>query len=103
MLLNMLNGGGGGVSGSELNGVPVIPKKSKLRKRLCAFPESLFANGFATFAKKRRLKSCDHAQQPAAPPSLSRDECGYYSKATEYVDLSIIVPATFCTSWWALG
>ena len=74
----MLNGGG--VSGSELNGVPVILKKSKLRKRLCAFPESLFSNGFATFAKKRRLKSCDHAQQPAAPPSLSRDGRGITPK-----------------------
>ena len=72
----MLNGGGGVLCGPEFNGVhPAIqPKKSKLRKRLCSFQESLFHTGFATFAKKRRLKSCDSNAQPAAaaPTTLSR-------------------------------
>ena len=73
IIINMLNGGG--LSGPEFNGVhPAIePKKSKLRKRLCSFQESLFHTGFATFAKKRRLKSCDSNAQPAAAPTtLSR-------------------------------
>ena len=70
----MLNGGGSGLSGHEFNGVPVIQaKKSKLRKRLCSFQESLFHTGFAAYAKKRRLKSCDNARPSAEPPSsLSR-------------------------------
>ena len=74
----MLNGGG--LSVPEFNGVPAIPKKSKLRKRLCSFQESLFHTGFATYAKKRRLKSCDNAQS-AAGPTLSRDGTwGFYPK-----------------------